>query len=103
MRASLIDANVGILADVDAAIAASPGLRLTGAAWRESNAVAAAATFTIKHSATGNGGTVVLPVELAANESGFIVFPDGGVACPDGVSIDVAAGTVDVILFYVTD
>lgn len=105
MRASLIDANAGVLADVDAALAASAGLRLTGAAWRESHVtIPAAASFNIVQGLDADSGaTLILPVELVANASGFIVFPDGGIAVPAGVSIEVTAGTVDVILFYVTD
>lgn len=100
LRASAIDANTGVSVDVDAAVAASAGLRLMGAAWRESAGVAAAAAFSIIHGAD-DSGTVILPVELAANGSGNIMFGPGGIACPNGISIDVTAGTVDVILYYI--
>lgn len=95
-----VDANVGIAADVDAAIAADDGLRLVGFAARESAAVAAVAAFVIVHGATAAGGTSVVPVELAADASTSEWFGPEGIACPSGVSIDIQSGTVDVDLFY---
>lgn len=98
--AASVDVNDGITADVDAAVAAVAGLRLMGFACRESAATAAAATFRIMHGATVAGGTVLVPVELAANESTRDWFGPEGIACASGLSIDVIAGTVDVELFY---
>lgn len=99
MVAASVDVNAAIAADVDAAVAAQAGLRLIGFATRESAATAAAATFIIVHGATA-AGTAVVPVELAANESAREWFGPDGIACPDGISIDWIAGTVDIHLFY---
>lgn len=95
-----IDVNDAITADVDAAVAATPGLRLMGFASRESAATAAVATFRLVHGATVAGGTTLYPVELSAGESRGEWFGPDGIAVPNGVSIDWIAGTVDVVLFY---
>lgn len=98
--AASVDVNTAIAADVDAAVAAQAGLRLVGFAARESAGVAAVATFIIVHGATGAAGTAVVPVELAADGSTREWFGPDGIACPNGISIDWIAGTVDVHLFY---
>lgn len=100
MAAASVDVNAAVAADVDAAVAAQAGLRLVGFAARESAGVAAVATFSIVHGATGAGGTSVVPVELKADESTRDWFGPEGIACPNGISIDHVAGTVDVNLFY---
>lgn len=100
MVAASVDVNSAIVADVDAAVAAQAGLRLVGFACRESAATAAVATFIIVHGATGAAGTAVVPVELAADGSTREWFGPDGIACPNGISIDWIAGTVDVHLFY---
>lgn len=91
-------AHVAIIADQDLTLAAASNLRLLGFAANESAGTAAAATFRILHGSIASG-TLVAPVELAGNESKAFWFGDG-VVTPDGVSIDVVAGTVDVVLFY---
>lgn len=97
-----VDVNSNVGADVDAAVAAAAGLRLVGFACREMAGTAAVAAFIIVHGATGAGGTAVVPVELAANESRSEWFGPEGIACPNGISIDWLAGAVDVHLFYKT-
>lgn len=101
MVAASVAVNTAIAADVDAAVAAAAGLRLVGFAARESASTAAAATFIIVHGATA-AGTKLIPVELAADQSTRDFFGPDGIACPDGISIDWIAGTVDVNLFYKT-
>lgn len=96
------DLNAGISADVNAAVAAATGLTLLGYAARESAGSAAAATFRIVHGATADGGDAIIPVEVAANGSTGFVPVGSGVPCPNGLSIDVLAGTIDVTLFYST-
>lgn len=98
--AASVDVNDAIAADVDAAVAAAVGLRLMGFASRESAATAAVATYRLVHGATVAGGTTLYPVELSAGESRGEWFGPDGIAVPNGVSIDVIAGTVDVVLFY---
>lgn len=98
--AALVSVNTGNTANVDAVIAAAAGLRLVGFAARESAVTAAAATFIIVHGATAAGGTSVVPVELAANESAREWFGPEGINCANGISISIVAGTVDVNLFY---
>lgn len=99
MSAALTDSNLAVGADVNAAVAATPGLRLMGFAAREVAATAAVATFTIVHGATA-AGAAILPVELKADESTREWFGPQGIAFPDGISIDWVAGAVDVHLFY---
>jgi hypothetical protein len=94
------DVNLAVTADVDAAVAAQAGLRLVGFAARESAGVAAVATFKIVHGATGAGGTLLVPVELAANASAAEWFGPDGIACASGLSIDWVAGEAEIVLFY---
>ena len=98
-KGASVDVNAALVADADAAVAASAGLRLVGFAARESAGTAAAATFFIVHGATGAGGTVVARVELLANESAREWWWPG-IDVASGISIDWVAGTVDVELFY---
>lgn len=98
--AASADVNLAVTADVDAAVAAQAGLRLMGFAARESAGTAAAATFKIVHGATGAGGTMMVPVELAANASAAEWFGPDGIAAESGLSIDWIAGEVEVVLFY---
>lgn len=100
--AASVDVNTNVGADVDAAVAAAAGLRLVGFACREMAGTAAVASFIIVNGATGAGGTAVVPVELAANESRSEWFGPEGIDCANGISIDWIAGAVDVHLFYKT-
>lgn len=93
-----VDANAAIAADVDAAVAAATGLRLIGWAARETAGAAAGAK--IVHGATGAGGTLVVPISLAANTSATGWYGPEGIAMASGISIDHIAGTLDVALFY---
>lgn len=93
--------SVGITADVNAAVAAAAGLRLMGVSVRESAVTPAVATVIIVHGATA-AATAFLPIELAANGSLSLWYGPGGIAVPNGLSIDVVAGTLDVHLFYAT-
>lgn len=104
MQAASVDVNDALVADVDAAVAAATGLRLMGFACRESHAtVPVVATFKIVHGATVGGGTVMIPVELAASESkGPFWFGPDGLDAVNGLSIDWVVGTVDVELFHKT-
>lgn len=97
-----VDVNAALVADADAAVAASTNLRLLGYSCKESAAGAAVATFRIMHGATVAGGTEVATQELAANASETVWFGDDGIACANGISIDWIAGTVDVTLYYTT-
>lgn len=99
--AASVDVNADIAADVDAAVAAATTLRLVGWSIKEDAATAAVATFRIIHGATVVGGTEVDTIELAPNESRSEWYLPGGIACPNGISIDRIAGTADVDLYYV--
>lgn len=94
--------SLAVIADADAKVAAAPGLRLVGFACRESAATAAVAAFNIVRGATVAGGTVLVPVELAANGSMSDWFGPEGIDASTGLSIDWIAGTVDIVLFYKT-
>jgi hypothetical protein len=60
------------------------------------------ASLIIVEGATGAGGTALIPVTLAANESRADWYGPGGIACAGGLSIDYLAGTPTVVLFYAT-
>lgn len=95
--AALFSAFPSISTDQALALPANAGLRLVGFACRESAGVAAAAGFVLRHG--GVAGTMLFPVELLANESRDEWFGSGA-SVPNGVSIDIESGTVDVVLFY---
>ena len=96
----LADVNAAIAADVDAAVAAGAGLRLVGFSARETGAgEGAVATARIMNGATGAGGTEIVAIELAANESKFKWFWPG-VDSANGISVDHIAGTLDITIFY---
>jgi len=88
-----------ISADVLLAVPAQSGLRLTGFSVRESAATAATATFRLVDGAVVAAPDVVLPIELGANESETNWFGDG-IECDNGITIDIIAGTVDLIIYY---
>lgn len=96
--AASVQVNLAIVADVNAAVAAVAGLRLMGYAVRET--AAAVANVVIVHGATVGASTYLVPVKLAANESKVHNFGPDGLACPNGISIDWVAGTLDVIIYY---
>jgi len=97
-KAASVDVNAGIIADVDAAVAAATGLRLMGYSARET--AAAAATFEIVNGATGAAGTTLVSVNLAASTSETIWFGDAGLDAESGLSIDDGTGTYDIALYY---
>jgi hypothetical protein len=98
--ASSVDVNAAVGANVDAAVAATPGLRLMGYSAKESAGTPAAATFSIVHGATGAAGTSVVHQNFAASGSNSEWFGPDGIACPNGISIDWLTGAVDVNIFY---
>lgn len=102
VTASSYDINAGISADVEPAVAAAAGLRLMGYSARESAGTPAVATFNIIVGATVAGGSAIWTVELAADASDHEWFPPAGIDAAAGLSIEVVAGTVDVILYYKT-
>lgn len=97
--AAIPAAAAALAADSDALVAAQSGLRLMGYAIRESAGTPAVAAVDIMHGATGAGGTLVVPIELAANASGAVWFGPDGISVEGGVSIRRVAGTVDIVVF----
>lgn len=89
----------GISAD-QVGVGAATGLRLIGFACRENADPAAAATFILRH---GEQATdpVMVPVELSPDESAREWFWPG-IDAPDGIFIDMVAGTIDLTLFHAT-
>lgn len=100
--AASVDVNDNITADVDAAVAAATGLRLMGFCAREMAGTPAAAKAKIVHGATGAGGTVLVPITLAASQTLVVWFGDSGIACANGLSIDWVSGALDLELYYKT-
>jgi hypothetical protein len=79
--------------------AATANLRIKGWSIRESAASAAVATVVIRHDADGtcDGTAVVAFVELSANQSLQQDYGPDGEAIPNGLCVDVIAGTVDFV------
>lgn len=96
--AALVAVNTGVGADVDAKVGAAAGLRLVGFACRET--AGAAAKFIIVTGATGVAGTVLVPVNLAANESRDAWYGPEGLTAASGLSIDWVSGAIDIELYY---
>lgn len=96
---ALTSVHNGTSADVLGAVSPHANLRLTGFSVRESASTPAVATFRLVNGETVQAPQVVLPVELGANESTSDWFGDG-IACPAGITIDIIAGTVDLIIYY---
>ena len=94
--------SLSVAADVDALVAAAVGLRLIGWSCKESDGSPAAASFNIKNSATGAAGSLLVPVELTANESAGDWYGPDGIDAQDGLSIDHVAGTFHVVLYHKT-
>ena len=96
-----VDNNVALVADVDLAVAAAPGLRYLGFSCKESDATPAVATFVVLHGDIATG-TVLDTVELAANESAREWYGPEGFDAKNGISIDWIVGTVDVHIRHKT-
>ncbi len=84
-----------LLADADAVIAATAGLRLVGYHVKETNS--AAAKFNIVNGATGAAAGKIIPVVIAADvTAGEWLWP--GLDISDGLSLDWISGQCDVYL-----
>ena len=95
----LVNSNDAIVANVDAAVAASAGLRLIG--W---NALATVTgSFRIKNSATGAGGARLVSAGAVAGESIGEWYGPKGLPATDGLSIDWILGTWDIDLYYLDE
>lgn len=94
-------AFVGVNADqaVAAPLGVHGGLRLMGVFARESAGTAAVASFNVCNGAPA-AAAMVVPYEIAADQSTRDWFGPDGIACPSGISLDVTAGTVDVVIAY---
>ena len=97
---ALVIVNAGITTDQEAIVAAAVGLVLMGWNARESAGTPAAATVRILNGATVAGGTSLLTVELSADQSAGEWYGPGGLDSPNGLSIEVIAGGVDVDTYY---
>ena len=94
-----IDHNDAIVADVDAAVVASAGLRLLG--W---NALATVTgSFRIKNAATGAGGTRLASSGAVAGTSIGEWYGPRGLPAPNGLSIDWILGTWDIELYFLDE
>ena len=84
-----------LVANADAIIAATAGLRLVG--WHAKETASAAATFNIVNGATGAGGAQIVPVVLASDGSDKEwLWP--GLDISDGLSLNRLTGQCDVYL-----
>lgn len=97
---ALADVNDAVAADVEPAVAAVRGLRLIGWAARESDGTPAVATFRLMNGADVAGGTLLVPVELAANESAREWYGPEGIDAVNGITIDHIAGTIDIVIYH---
>lgn len=101
--AATAQTSMALAATADAFVAAASGLRLLGYVVRESATVAAAAAIEVRHGATAAGGQMISPATLAADGMTEKWYGPNGISMPNGISILVAAGTVDIAVFYTTD
>lgn len=93
----------GIATDQEPAVAAAIGLVLMGWNVRESAGTPAVATVRFLNGATVAGGAGLSTVELAGDASVGEWYGPGGLDSPDGISIEVIAGTVDVKTYHKTN
>ena len=98
--ASSVVHNDATVSDINALVAATPGLRLMGWSSKESAGTPAAATFAIKHGATVASGTDMAYVNHALSTSNNQWYGPDGIACPNGISIYWLTGQIDIAVFY---
>lgn len=95
----LVDENLAVSADVNAAVAAATGLRLLGYTWRET--AAGAFNFRLVNGPTVAGAVnFIANVRGAADTSGFQWIGWPGIPADSGITIDHIAGTFDLQIFY---
>jgi hypothetical protein len=80
-------------------VAAATGLRLTGFSVGETAGATAVVTL---RNGDANGDPAVAHISLAANGAQIVIFPDGGIPCPDGVWVDRESGTTELVLYTKT-
>jgi len=101
-QAALADVNDAVAANVEPAVVAAAGLRLVGWSARESDGTPAVATFRIMNGITVVEGTLLVPVELSANESAREWYGPEGIDASGGITIDHIAGTIDIVIYHKT-
>lgn len=101
MSAPQVYTDLNATADDDLAVAADPTLVLLGYVVSETAASPAVAEVLIIHGADGDGD-VVAPVFCAASATHQFAFPEGGIPCPNGLTIERIAGETSVALYYRT-
>ena len=84
--------------DVDAGVTASPGLRFMGIAISEAGA--STASVNVVHGATAAGGDAITTSALTAHGWAFLWFGPDGIPTPDGISVDITSGTVEMAIYY---
>ena len=84
--------------DVDLAVAAGAKLRCYGFSIEETAATAGTARVRLLNGSIATG-EMFLTIPLAPNE-GVIQTFEGGIEMPNGLSIDVTSGTVDIAVYY---
>jgi len=52
------------------------------------------------HDGTANTDTIVASISVAANGSGTVWFGPGGIACGDGLYVDIVTGDADGSIIY---
>lgn len=97
MAGAEISSNKGISANVEPAVAAQTGLRLCGYSVK---AIAGQGDAIIYRGATVAGGTPIVNVDLPINTSETKWLGESGIKCSDGISIEVLAGILNVILYH---
>lgn len=95
---SSLTAVAATAADVQG-LAAAANLRLTGFSITEAAGVAAAAEVSLRHG-TAATDPEIIGVNLAADGSVRDFFGPDGIAVPNGVFVDMVAGTAKLTLFW---
>ena len=84
--------------DADLAVAAAAKLRCHGFSVRETAATAGRAGFRLLNGSLASG-EMFLTIALAPDESRLESFP-AGLEVPNGISLDIDEGTMDIAIYY---
>lgn len=87
--------------DVNEAVAANAKLVCLGFSITETASPAGRASVRLMNGATVAGGEMFATIPLAPQEGHTQWFP-GGISIPNGLSIDLVSGTVDIAVYYAT-
>lgn len=101
--AALASSHVAVASNVNAAVAATKGLRLMGYTLHEASGGPAPVEMHLVNGATVAGGTPVSVAKVPVDGSDKAWFGPNGVDCRNGISIEAVAGSMDIVIYYKTE